>query len=477
MKNIVFILMDQLRSDFLGCYGAKHLKTPNIDQLAKESIIYEQAISPSPICVPARASLLTGKSSMENRVMDNNTWLRPDHDKMGIHTWPYQLSKKGYYTAAIGKMHFYPWDISEGFNERVIAEDKRHIHINDDYTKYLKSKGLKRLHGNEHEGYHENKGAIISKIPDMHQIDKFVADKACQTISTLKKNKPFALMIGIPGPHCPYDPSLESLNSLPEVDVPQPIKATSDSNSFRDITIKSNKSSWNGVDYTDFTEEQKVKIRKHYSASIQKIDEYIGNIISKLKEQNLYEDTVIILSSDHGDLLGDFDLIGKHVFYENSIRIPLMIKHPDYKGSCVSETVSLTDIYSTILEFADIKSSNSIDSVLLSPFRKESERPAVFGATDIGWMLRNDIFKLTISNNGNRELYNILEDTTEQNNLYKNPEYSDIKMNMENELFGRMFYAINNGSNDNIVTDRNIESGFFEPSWKRVYPSKGVKEF
>ncbi len=94
-KNILFILTDQQRADFCGCYGADWVKTPNLDNLAKEGVLYKTAVTPSPACVPARASLLTGKSAIENRVTDNSKWLRPDHDEMGVYTWPQQLSKNG----------------------------------------------------------------------------------------------------------------------------------------------------------------------------------------------------------------------------------------------------------------------------------------------------------------------------------------------------------------------------------------------
>lgn len=91
-----------------------------------------RAYSTSPICVPARASLLTGYNAIRTSVTDNGLWLRPDHATCGMPTWPELLSANDHYTAAIGKMHFYPWDDRLGFQYRVIAEDKRWLHIRDD---------------------------------------------------------------------------------------------------------------------------------------------------------------------------------------------------------------------------------------------------------------------------------------------------------------------------------------------------------
>lgn len=470
MKNIVFILMDQLRADFLGCYGATHLNTPNIDKLATESVRYEHTISPSPLCVPARASLLTGRSSLANRVIENSSWIRPDHDDMGIYTWPKQLSNKGYYTCAIGKMHFYPWDISEGFDERVIAEDKRHIHIKDDYNMFLESKGYRRMHGNEFDGYFEHQGAIINTLPEELQIDHYVAQKSLDIINTLDENKPFALMVGFPGPHCPYDPTKDMLNHLPDKKIPEPLKPTKESESFREFFVKNNSYDWNGVDYSDFKYENKMMIRKHYSALIETLDSHIGTIVEALKAKELYEDTVIIVSADHGDMMGDFDLLAKHFFYETSIRVPLLIKYPGQKATVVSEITSLTDLYGTIKHFADIEHIDTVDSKVLKPFGSEEIREPVFGATDIGWMIRDSRYKYCICDNTTEMLFDLQEDPSEQINLVLNRKYESIKESMRQLLYKRLFNGILEGNNDLVVTGADLDSGFFERNWMRPYP-------
>ena len=96
-------------------------------------------------------------------VMDNGVWLRPDLADCGINTWPELLNQAGYYTAGIGKMHFYPWDLRHGLQYRVIAEDKRWPYIRDDYYNFLQAHGERKYHGVEHEGYLENRGAIVNQ--------------------------------------------------------------------------------------------------------------------------------------------------------------------------------------------------------------------------------------------------------------------------------------------------------------------------
>ncbi len=147
--NILFILPDQLRWDFVGAYGKNYAQTPHIDALAARGLVFERCLSPSPVCIPARASMLTGHNSVSTGVLNNNFWLRPDHDACGVPSFARLLADTGYHTQAIGKMHFIPWDITEGFHTRIIAEDKRHIHIRDDYHDYLKARGLKKYAGDE----------------------------------------------------------------------------------------------------------------------------------------------------------------------------------------------------------------------------------------------------------------------------------------------------------------------------------------
>jgi arylsulfatase A-like enzyme len=129
---------------------------------------YARAVSPSPLCAPARASLLIGLNAIKNGVLTNDQWLRPDREACGVRTWPELLTAAGYRTAAIGKMHFYPWDASEGFAERVITEDKRHVRIEDDYFHYLQQHASSRLAGSPDQ-------VVIRGRPSGRPLDKWWA--------------------------------------------------------------------------------------------------------------------------------------------------------------------------------------------------------------------------------------------------------------------------------------------------------------
>ena len=223
--NFVFLFPDQLRADFLSCYGAEFVGTPNIDSLAERGARFRNAFSASPVCVPARTALLTGMNAIKNGVTGNLGNLRPDYREAGIRTWPEILAEEGYYTAAIGKMHFYPWDDKRGFQYRVAAEDKRWLNVRDDYYHFLKANGLRKFHGDEHDGYHEGKGAVVSRTPWEYSWDRFVGMEAVRFIDQYGADGPFAMMVGFPGPHCPYDPDARFLDEVDESKLPDPVPA------------------------------------------------------------------------------------------------------------------------------------------------------------------------------------------------------------------------------------------------------------
>src|SRR5688572_14170132 len=239
--NLVFLMPDQLRPDFLSCYGGRSIATPNIDGLAERGVRFGQAYSLHPVCVPARASLLLGMHALRTGVLDNTHWIRPDYRSCGLATWPELLADRGYYTAAIGKMHFYPWDARHGFQYRAIAEDKRWLHVRDDYWHFLHARGHRKYHGNEHEGYFENKGAIVNRLPWEMQVDRWVGDEACRFVEQHGRAGPFAMMVGFPGPHCPYDPCAGFLEGVDTGALPEPVPDGGHPPDLLDQTIASNR--------------------------------------------------------------------------------------------------------------------------------------------------------------------------------------------------------------------------------------------
>ena len=475
--NLIFIMPDQLRHDFLSCYGADFVETPHIDSLATKGVRYERAYSVSPICVPARALLLTGRNAIKNGVTDNGQWLRPDLADCGIKTWPELLNERGYYTAAIGKMHFYPWDIKHGFQYRVGAEDKRWLHVRDAYYHFLKDHGHRKYHGNEHEGYYDNRGAILNKLPWELSVDHFVGQEACHFLRNYGDEAPFAMMVGFPGPHCPYDPNEEFLAHVDEDKLPPAIpEVPGDMPKLRQNNINGNLASWNGVDYTEFTEAHKHKIRAHYAASVKQIDEEIGRILETLREQNLTDNTIIIFASDHGDHLGDHNLIGKSDFFEASIHVPMIIHVPWATESHVySDLVELGDVTATLLHLGGCQLPDYLDSIPLPALGIENrtERDYSIGMTSGGWMIYDGVWKLAKYSTGEVLFFNLADDPTEQNNLLYDEDHRAKYLALDTLLTQAIMASVTEANYDKRVyasTSLSNSPAFGREDWQRTYP-------
>ena len=473
--NILFLFPDQLRADFLGCYGAEFAKTPNIDRLCSESIQYTNAVSPSPVCVPARASLLVGYNCIKTGVFNNDHWLRPDHSACGQPTWPELLVKNGYYTEAIGKMHFYPWDIGEGFVHKTVAEDKRHYGVQDDYYHYLKAHGYEKYHAKENLGYHEHKAAACSRIPFEHQIDIWTADRTVEFIEHYDSDQPFACMVGFPGPHDPYDPPESMADLFNPNDMPDSIPTPGWIDSFRQGYLNGMKLDWCDIDYSDFTEEQRKRLKAYYSTLIHQVDIGVGRIFKALEKKGELDNTVIIFSSDHGEYAGDYGLVGKSHFLRPSIHIPLFIRLPDKSSKKVDSVVSLTDLFSTILSLAGVSHEENGDSRILPemPGNTVKEREYLFAPSLHGYMIIKGKWKYSRYFNGTRVLNNTETDPGDTVNLYGNPAYSEIVTELTDIMTREIDTSIIFANNEKLV-DRGDLCGlgtFGKRNWKRTYPA------
>ena len=474
--NLVFLMPDQLRHDFLGCYGAGFVRTPHIDRLAAEGLRYDRAYSTSPVCVPARAQLLTGMNPLRTGVLDNGVWLRPDLSASGIHTWPELLARAGYFTVGIGKMHFYPWDLRHGFQHRVIAEDKRWLYIRDDYYHFLRAHGERKYHGIEHDGYLENRGAIVNRLPWELSVDHFVGQETVRFIDTYGGEEPFALMVGFPGPHCPYDPTPQFLDQVDPAQMPPAAPyVEADTGVTRRRSIEGHKRWWNQVDYTVFTADHKRKIRQHYTASVNQIDVEIGAIRDALERRGLLDNTVIIFASDHGDYLGDHDLIGKGQYYEASCHVPMIVRLPGGQTHGVQDTlVELTDVTATLLGLGGGEPLHPLDSRPLPGLGLPGEDPRdiVFGFIGGGQMAFDGRWKLAKYNTGEQHLFDLLNDPQEQHNRIADPAAAGELRRLDDELTRQLMRSLQESHHPERVyrVDLAQDPIFGKEGWQRPWP-------
>jgi choline-sulfatase len=435
-RNLLFITTDQQRWDSLPCYDLDFMQTPNLDRLAREGMVFENCIVPSPVCVPCRAAIMSGQYPAVTGVLGNGNWL-PDH----VPTWPSIIGQTGRRTAAIGKMHFHPWDSHQGFDERIMAEDKRHIYLPDHHVQFLAAHGLDRPHPTTLPGYYENLGASITPRSRKFHVDGFVGDQAAEWLEQ-NGSEPFAAWVSFPGPHDPYDPPEEMAKMYANAPIPDPVGSAEELEhkppAQRSRGSGSLSNSMFRQDYSKATLEHYRKWRQHYYANISLIDEGIGKMLTALESANTLDETLIIFTSDHGDALGDHGLPFKGFFYDCMSRVPLIIRGPDVPpGERSSALVSTLDLVPLFYNACDAKAPSTLQGEDIRPLFNDPSttiREAAFSEIGGRVMVRTSHYKYAHYADGTAELYNLKTDPNEITNRAGDAAFAEIEHHLKSLL-------------------------------------------
>ena len=440
--NILFILTDQQRPDTLSCYGNDIGIMPNVDRLGREGVYFNNCYVQNPLCCPSRYSILTGRYPHCHGVLAN--WYAP---REGETSFGHQLTRVGYRTGMIGKMHLTPWHDRFGFGGRIIAESKFHFQIPDDYERFLKKHGKSRneLYDLESTEYIQNNTAVKSKLPQELHIDSFVGRATCEYLRHIEE--PFCLFTSFLGPHNPYDPpepydtlylnkSLQKRNMSPGEVQRKPREAYDYINNRLKRPYKTD----------EMTDEQIHIMKAYYYANCTLIDDWIGQMLSMLKERGLYENTVIVFTSDHGDLLGDHGLVYKQCFYEQSVKAPLIIHAPAFFSSGSSDAmVESMDLCNTFCDLGGAwpgegRQGKSLLPLLRNADKSAHHREAAFSENYFGRMVRYQDYKMVYyPGKPYGELYDLAAAPAEQNNLWDQLEGSSIKTTLKDLLLDWSF--------------------------------------
>ena len=305
--NILLIMCDQLRADVLGCYGNSLVNTPNINRLASRGVRFERAYSQTPVCVPARHGLISGKSPFEIGLIDNDRNIKEFSNPL-----PELVKKQGYFTCAVGKMHFYPVRKHYGFDRMYLSEEVPGHFYDDDYLQFLQKAGYSHVvepHGKRSETYYVPQ---TSELPEPLHTTTWTAEQTCEVIRK-NRNRPFFVFASFIKPHPPFDPCVPYDTMYPLEQVPEPVCREEELRPTDYSIDLQNDYKVNGVDH--MTQEDIKKIRAAYYGSVTQLDRQIGKIFDELDENGLTDNTLVILTSDHGEMLGDHYAFGKRTFY------------------------------------------------------------------------------------------------------------------------------------------------------------------
>jgi choline-sulfatase len=437
--NILILMTDQQRPDSLGCYGKDFGQTPNLDALAEEGVLFENCYGQNPLCCPGRYSLLTGRYPHCHGVRSN--WYAPNP---GETSFGHRLGRNGYQTSMIGKMHLTPWWDNFGFDGRIIAEAKFHEDCPDDYEAFLNKHGWSRKDLYIRDARYFNQcTAIDSRVPEELHIDSFTGQATCEYLNRIDTSQPFCCIGSFLSPHNPYDPPEPYNKMFRNADFPARNMTKGEverkPRQAYEYINRALAKDW-GTTTDQLSEKQLQLIKANYYALNKLVDDWIGKIIETLKQRGLYDNTIIIYLSDHGDLLGDHGLVFKQCFYEQSVKTPLIVHSPKYfKSAKVTAPVEMIDIFNTVCELAGVNPGYGRQSQSLLPLltqkTREHSREGAFSENYFGKMIRYDKWKLVYYIGCDEgELYNLEEDPYEQNNRWDDPNADETKSELKEKL-------------------------------------------
>lgn len=351
--HIILIMTDQHRADALGCAGNPSILTPNIDALAKEGARFNQAYSPVPSCTPARSCLLTGMEPWHNGMLGYARLARKYKYEM-----PRMLKDGGYYTFCVGKNHWFPQKSLHGFNGTLVDESGRieQDGFISDYRDWFKRVAPGEDPDKTGLGWNSRFAKSFALDERLHPTN-WIGSTGADFIDKYDVDAPLFLKVSFERPHSPYDPPQNILDRYKGVKVPGPAIGDWEGKiyNYPDINKPVPTSGPPSAPFGNFGKAQVKDSKKHYYANITFIDEQVGKLVAKLKARGMYENSLIVFLSDHGDEMGDHYHWRKTFPYQGSVHIPFILKWPDHfktdtkRGSTIENPVGLQDILPTFL--------------------------------------------------------------------------------------------------------------------------------
>ena len=382
-KNILFIMCDQLRQDYLSCYGHPKLHTSNIDSLAARGVRFTNAYCQAPLCGPSRASFYTGRYMSSHGVMANEDTMRIDELTIADYLRPL-----GYRSALVGKAHnrkdreaiaalgvdpgsdfsraatcggFEPFEWHEGvYSDRLLPR-------RDGYTGFLAERGYpgrnpwqdyansgEDVNGNICSGWQLRNSCYPSRVAEAHSETAFTTRRAIDFLDEQDGATPWCLHLSYIKPHWPLIAPTPYHDLFSAADVQSPVRSEGERKNPHPVYQAFMQQEYSKSYARDEVRDCVIPV---YMGLIKQIDDQLGCLFAHMQEKALFEQTLIVLTSDHGDYLGDHWLGEKDLLHEPSAKIPLIVVNPDMaadgtRGTVSDELVEAIDLVPSFIEFA-----------------------------------------------------------------------------------------------------------------------------
>ena len=454
--NVLILMSDQHKRSCMGVAGDPIAATPNLDRLARESVRFTDAYCTNPVCAPSRASILTGLYSHHLESRGNSKPFAPKHKTIADH-----FNRAGYLTAMIGKMHFVDAQ-THGFNYKLEFNDwwqylgpKAQLYA-DELGRPNSGAGMPQIdtlweNNDPWSGLRRPDGRLssvavgrASEIAEADHFDNFVARESVRFLEEYARtNEPFLLISSFLKPHDPFMPA----QRFAEMFHPEQMQLSP---------------TWGKADLEHLPAEVRTSIRDcrwtpelkiaaearkrmaFYYGCLAQMDDCAGQVLSALTRLGLDRNTIVVYTSDHGEMLGDLGLWNKFEFYEGSCGVPLSIKVPGHAPAECSAPVSLVSLTATLAELSAVPLVAPVDGKSFAHLARDPASPLphgpvfaeyALGEPEAKYMIREGDYKYTYWVHDIAELYDLRNDPRETTNLAARPEHRATVERLQRALF------------------------------------------
>ena len=435
-------MCDQLRWDALSCTD-DWCDTPNIDSIAKEGMIFTDCVTNSPVCIPARVSLATGHYPHTHGMWNNGQYDMPEESN----TWMQTFKDMGYRTSLFGKTHLHRHEGDLRDREHLIKSyglddfdeiggPRASANVMSHMTECWEKNNLLEAYRDDYEDRFKNYPHVVraSALPLEHYADVYVGQKAKAYLQSYNLNNPWMCWVSFGGPHEPWDTPEPYASMFNAQDMPEPRVAP------KDMSEDSPEGCFQtGENKKALSKEQYGLMRADYAGNVKLIDDQIGEIVTTIKERGEWDNTIIVLSSDHGEMNGDAGRIYKSNFMDGAVRIPLIFRVPGVThGTKTSASSELMDVGPTLIDLA----GGTVDYEQFAVSQKKvitgevvKVRPFSISEFQNEIMIYDEEYKGVMNKNG--EIYLLFfrkNDELERHNLAGHEDYKEIERKLKAKI-------------------------------------------
>ena len=476
--NILMVVVDQLAHDVLGGLGHPTVLTPHLDALLARGVAFTNTYCSSPICLPSRTSLMTGSSARRHGVYDNGSELAAS-----VPTVAHHLNRAGYTTILSGKMHFVGPDQMHGFTERLTADiAPAGLDLTPDWT----------LGPVANEGTSVNRLRYPPVVPWSLQLsyDEEVLHTSLARLRALRQDRqPFFLCASFSHPHDPFVMPQEYWDRYGGREITPPAAGPTAPEELHPFNrwIQQH----HEVDRFPLSAQETQRARRAYYAAVSYVDDVVGRLLGELARLGMAEDTVVVFTSDHGEMLGEHGMWFKRTFYDGAAKVPLVVSVPGCPPGRRDDVVSLMDVTATLLDLADVPDKKTYlgrmdgDSLLPALVGDGSGRgDAVVeylaeGTVEPLLVLRTAQHKYVHVRGHDPLLFDLSADPLELRDLAADPAYADVRSAMHDRLLGdldvdALAAAVVRDQQERLLTLSGTPAG---RSWKLQVPRDATRQY